>query len=86
MQPKYYEIQPQNCEPIARFNELEKAEAARAMYVAELAAMYERNAERFASTPAEKDRVIIRPELLSTSRYVFHHHLWPVPESTESIP
>jgi purine nucleoside permease len=23
---------------------------------------------------------------LSTSRYFFHHHLWPVPESTESIP
>jgi hypothetical protein len=44
MQPKYYETQPQNGEPIARFNELEKAEAARAMYVAELAAMYERNA------------------------------------------
>ena len=66
MQPKYYEIQPrsgshyllENGEPIARFNELEKAEAARAMYVAELAAMYERNAERFTSTPAEKEAVI----------------------------
>jgi purine nucleoside permease len=23
---------------------------------------------------------------LSTSRYFFHHHFWPVPESTESIP
>ena len=66
MQPKYYEIQPrsgshyllENGEPIARFNELEKAEAARAMYVADLAAMYERNAERFTSTPAEKEAVI----------------------------
>jgi hypothetical protein len=66
MQPKYYEIQPwsgshyllENGEPIARFNELEKAEAARAMYVAELAATYERNAERFTSTPAEKEAVI----------------------------
>jgi phage regulator Rha-like protein len=48
----------ENGEPIARFNELEKAEAARAMYVAELAAMYERNAERFTSTPAEKEAVI----------------------------
>ena len=58
MQPKYYEIQPHNGEPIARFNELEKAEAVRAMYVAELAAVYERNAERFTSTPAEKEAVI----------------------------
>jgi hypothetical protein len=66
MQPKYYEIQPrsgshyllESGEPIARFNELEKAEAARAMYVAELAAMYERNAERFTSTPAEREAVI----------------------------
>jgi uncharacterized membrane protein YccC len=66
MQPKYYEIQPgsgshyllENGEPIARFNELEKTEAARAMYVAELAAMYERNAERFASTASEKEAVI----------------------------
>jgi hypothetical protein len=54
-QPKYYEIQTrsgshyllENGEPIARFNELEKAEAARTMYVAELAAMYERKAERY---------------------------------------
>ena len=54
-QPKYYEIQTrsgshyllENGEPIARFNELEKAEAARTMYVAELAAMYERKADTY---------------------------------------
>jgi hypothetical protein len=66
MQPKYYEIQArsgshyllENGEPIARFNELEKAEAARAMYAGEVAAMYERNAERFTSMPAEQEAVI----------------------------
>jgi hypothetical protein len=66
MQPKYYEIQAksgshyllENGEPIARFNELEKAEAARAMYVAEVTAMYERNVDRFTSTPAGQEAVI----------------------------
>jgi hypothetical protein len=75
MQPKYYEIQArsgshyllENGEPIARFNELEKAEAARAMYVAELAAMYERNADRFTSTPAEKEAVITAYDTLVKS-------------------
>ena len=54
-------------EPIARFNELEKAEAARAMYVAEVAAMHEGNAERFTSTPAEKEAVIKTYETLVKS-------------------
>jgi hypothetical protein len=62
MQRKFYEIQPrsgsyyllENGEPIARFNKLEKAEAAHAMYVAELAATYERNADRFTSIRGEK--------------------------------
>jgi hypothetical protein len=75
MQSKYYEIQPgssshyllENGEPIARFNELEKAEAARAMYVAEVAAMHEGNAERFTSTPAEKEAVIKTYETLVKS-------------------
>jgi hypothetical protein len=49
-QPKHYQIQTrsgshyllENGEPIARFNQLEKAEAARAGLVAKLAATYER--------------------------------------------
>jgi hypothetical protein len=61
-QPKFYEIQTrsgshyllENGEPIARFNQLEKAEAARAMYVAELAATYERNAERYLQSPQQQ--------------------------------
>jgi hypothetical protein len=59
---KFYDLQPrdgshyllENGEPIARFNELEKAEAVRAGLAAEIAAMYERNADRFTFTPSEQ--------------------------------
>jgi hypothetical protein len=44
----------ENGEPIARFDEFWKAEAVRARYVADIAAMYERNADRFTSTPSEQ--------------------------------
>jgi hypothetical protein len=61
---KFYDLQPregshyllENGEPIARFNELSKAEAVRAGLIAEIAAMYERNADCFTSTPSEQGR------------------------------
>jgi hypothetical protein len=37
------------------------------MYVADLAGMYERNAERFTSTPAEKEAVITAYDTLVKS-------------------
>jgi|HubBroStandDraft_6_1064221.scaffolds.fasta_scaffold4606631_1 hypothetical protein len=51
---KFYDLQPgagshhllyENGVPIARFNELEKAKAVRARYMAEIAEIHDRNAE-----------------------------------------
>ena len=52
---KFYDIQPgdgshhlcENGVPIARFDELEKAEAVRARYMADIAEIHERNAELY---------------------------------------
>jgi hypothetical protein len=54
MKHNVYEIMPmsashylfENGQPIARFNELAKAEAAHAQFVAEIAQLYERNTDR----------------------------------------